>query len=663
MCIDLGTYVHDLNTNYALYTALVAALPPKTGKKDNISSSIFHPKNEADEETLLVGRMLQRDFERFGVHLKGSTRDRMAHLVAQTQTLGYSFAQNVVDPLKYGQLTLSGEEARAVTHLPSVLRRCFRPWQSPRSSMSGNDGKISGVAAQGASSTLLSLTTYSDSEVVRREAYKVYCTQPVDNLRVLEELVEARHEMATLMGSSSFAAYQLDEFSLAGTPAAVSTFLDTLSDGIRPAAHAEAEILAGIKRLHNISGGKRKKNGEEESFFSATTTLQPWDRDWALRLALQSGGNGGGVRHEDLLVLDNCITLDGCLTGFSAMLDTLMSVKLKEVAVGLSSRELWAPGVRKFIAEDSTDGSFLGVVYLDVFRRKNKFPGAAHFTLRCSRQLDDDNTDQKNGKKPLYQTPVVAVVANFTPDTFLTHRNVETLLHEFGHALNSLLSKTRYQHLSGTRGPQDVIEIPSHVFEHFAVDPTLLQLMVHHSKINNSFQKNKFSEKPRLSSSVLAAAVAVKKQFAAMTLQSTLSMCAVDQLLHGESPPVGAAAERQIAELMGKHIAPIGHAAGTHPHLRFNHLIGYGANYYCYLFAQCISAAVWDGDTTGEWPSGEVLRRRLLQPGGAKVASHFVDDLFKGRGSGGDDVLVHVVEGERQGWYPKPDSLLNYLEI
>jgi intermediate peptidase len=717
-----------------LYTALKAALPTAPSSSSTTASSTFsgtaksgHPTNAAShftEETLLVGRMLLRDFERYGVHLSGPAQDQMTHLVGTTQALGFAFTQNIIDPGRCGQLKLTGNEAiSAVERLPYELKRLFRPWQHHREDSHSNlTGSVHGLVMSGTSSSLASLITHSDDEVLRKEAYTVYCTSPRENLKILDQLVNARHEMAALMGFESYAAYQLDNFSLAATPHAVETFLEELATAVKPAAEKEAFKLTEIKRRNSKSGNLSLPTSSS----SSALHLEPWDRDWAINKATH-----GGLSEQLARYFEQHVTLDGCLAGVSLLLEKTLDIKIIEETrdsggengEGMLQGEIWAPGVRKLRVVDCTTEAFLGIVYLDLYKRENKFPGAAHFTLRCGKRTI-------NGVNGEYQTPVVALVANFrnggggSVDTssashysgknlHLNHREVETFFHEFGHALNSLLSRTEYQHLSGTRGPQDVIEIPSHVLERFSLDYETIKMLVHLSQHGSSTAsgaasgtssyrvENKQVEKT--AEMLAAAAIGSKQEFAALTLQSTLSLCAIDQLLHGKNPPEGTDAEREIAGIMQKYNSIYEHLGGgrssehhrLHPHIRFNHLIGYGSNYYCYLFAQCISSSLWEGNKTakiteneakaikgaGFWPDGQVLRRQLLEPGGAKPAHQYVTDLFHTPNSTSSsthterkntkndtstDMLVMVTSPEesgRQGWYPRFDSLLRHLGI
>lgn len=613
--------------------------------------------------------MLLRDFERYGVHLTGEKKDRMSALVATTQFLGFQYTQNIINPDQCGRIIVSGHAMHAVQSLPYHIRKSFQPVQGISQQKENNaatdsplysapsiqspatitgalsqstshriKGSIDALQALGTGSTLNALMWYSDNESLRKEAYVIYNTTPTDNRRILDELVEHRHEMASLMGFTSFSSYQLDQCSLAGDPSTVSAFLKTLSEAMAPALEGDAAQLASIKR----------KVENDMNVTPGTSPVRPWDRHWAVAKAMESNT----LLASSLAAISDYITLDGCIRGLSHLLEELMGVELREESP--PTGELWAPGVRKLAVHHTGEGP-LGVVYLDLYKRANKFPGAAHFTLRCGRKKKDSS----------YQTPVVALVANMAASSpsscswmGLSHSELETFLHEFGHALNSLLSRTYYQHLSGTRGPQDIIEIPSHVFERFACDPDALKIFARYSRSDHALA---LPEGPP--DELLDAVAASKRHFVALQLEHTLQLSMIDQLLHGESPPIGEEATACIAGLLEKH-SVLGYQPGTYPHLRFPHIVGYGANYYCYLFAQCFAAAIWNDAPSkcggNGWPGGALLRRKILEPGGAKQARHYIEDIFGERAS---DVLISSTSKSSSGCYPAVDSLMHHLRL
>lgn len=420
VCIELGSFVHELNTNYSLYSALLKAIqevedtavdPALMDERRTICShrrdgddekrnrsnfehasggsrhlhakrSLERVSSQVDRETLLVGRMLQRDFERFGVHLEGPQRDKMAALVAETQLLGFQFIQNAQDPSKCGRLEVLGDAARAVNTLPLGTQRIFRPLNTEISGSNGSIGygssygEVYGLVAPGTTSTLTTVICRAEDEALREAAWKLYNTYPRENAALMDKLTLSRLEMAQMMGFKSYSSYHLHGFSLAGIQDAVATFLEQLSSAIKPAARAEADRLQKL-----VSNATSEEEPHSISVEEGEPSLQPWNRQWASAIASQ---NGPVERSQEL---SRWLTLDGCIDGAALLIQRLMGVSLREETP--SSGELWAPGVRKFVAEHP-EGGVLGVVYLDLMARPNKFPGAAHFTLRCGRE-------QRNG--------------------------------------------------------------------------------------------------------------------------------------------------------------------------------------------------------------------------------------------------------------------------
>lgn len=368
VCIELGSYVHELNTNYALYTALTRAL----------ATNPWWENDPEMKETALVGSMLQRDFERFGVHLEGKQRDRMTSLVSETQLLGFQFMQNTQDPTKCGRLKLVGDLAKAVNTLPIGTRRAFRPLKDNKSRtfdpQSKDLGKFHGLEAPGIASTLTTIICRSDKEAFREAAWRLYNNEPRDNIEIVDKLMASRLEIAQMMGFKSYGDYQLSNFSLAGTQLAVNTFLDKMSAAVKNAADIDAAKLKEALRKEEI----KSLLGASTSSQNETSKLEPWNRHYAGMIA----GQGTSVEHSQ--AISQWLTLDSCIAGASALIRIVMGIILRES--NPLNGELWAPGVKKFIAEHSERG-VLGVVYLDLLARPNKFPGAAHFTLRCGRRL------------------------------------------------------------------------------------------------------------------------------------------------------------------------------------------------------------------------------------------------------------------------------------
>ncbi|CAI7866064.1 unnamed protein product, partial [Closterium sp. NIES-54] len=296
---------------------------------------------------------------------------------------------------------------------------------------------------------------------------------------------------------------------------------------------------------------------------------------------------------------------------------------------------------------------------------------------------------------------VVALVCNFAASSrsspcLLAHHDVETLFHEFGHALHSLLSRTAFQHLSGTRAALDFVEVPSNLLEYFVWDHRFLgQFAVHHA-----------TGEP-IPRSLVDSLRASKSMLAASDLQTQVVYSLMDQAYFGVNPPhptsslltpslssqaaaaamaAGAAAgggaggggsggsgrdtTAVMADLMGRYMG-VAHVPGTYWQSRFAHLTAYGAGYYTYIYAKCFAAQLWrrlfkEDPLNPE--AGEMLRSHLLRYGGAGDPRTLLEsllgpsafDLSHGSKVGTDAGIIG--EG-MSGVCPRTDELLEDMEV
>lgn len=195
-----------------------------------------------------------------------------------------------------------------------------------------------------------------------------------------------------------------------------------------------------------------------------------------------------------------------------------------------------------------------------------KFAGAAHYTLRCGRALPGGG----------FSAPSVALVASFggvragaggAPTGSLAPGDLAVLLHEAGHALHSLLSRTTHQHLSGTRGPLDAVEVPSHVAERWARSAASAALAT----------RGALSPLPAPSPTP------------ALDMLTQAVDGLVDLTLHGPRPAAAADAARSLVAALH----PLPPPDGLLGHARFGHLVGYGGSYHAYPYADAVAADAW----------------------------------------------------------------------
>jgi len=273
-------------------------------------------------------------------------------------------------------------------------------------------------------------------------------------------------------------------------------------------------------------------------------------------------------------------------------------------------------------------GELLGTVYLDLFQRPKKFGNAAHFTIQCGCPGSD-------GK---HQTPVVALTFSIISssrgsidekmNTLLSFSEVETLYHEWGHALHSLLSRTNFQHLSGTRGSTDFVEVPSELFEHFARSPDVLAGWAKHSDTGAAISRDLIEE-----------ALASRKTYAGFDAMTQILYGAVDQYFHGEEiknilhngpDAVYSELEKGVSDLQQRLV---GTDVVYIDLLSHGHITSYGGGYYSYLFAKMYSAQIWkqrfEADPLNR-TQGRYLRDQFLRFGSAKNPKSLLTEVARG---------------------------------
>lgn len=566
-------YLHRLNTNPILYNAIV-----KVEQSDALTT----------EEAKRAAHTHRVEFERGGVHLPDEKLERVQQLNLHITHLGREFVGNILRDPGHVDIFPASKVPKCIQQMITPI---FRSKDGMIKVLSKGDTSIKG-SEFGArviteAENLSSLLKWAKDREVRKQAYMEGYSVPKGNLGVIDDLIASRHNFAQLLGYQSFA-----EFNLAPTMAAssdvVKSFLLEFSEKIRGRADEELRMLE--KFGQKIEGTSFKGvNAWDEAYYTGLMKAQS--------LGLNSR------------VVASYFPLNQCVEGLKLITLSLFGAILKQVP--LARGESWHPGVQKFTLHHSVEGD-LGHLYLDLYSRKGKFPGSAHFALRGGRRLAEDN----------YQLPVVALVCNFSSPPLsscpvLNHWEVETLFHEFGHALHSLLTRTDYQHFSGTRTVLDFVEIPSNLFEYYAWDYRVL----------SGFAKH-YATGEAIPFKLVESMKKAKNMFAATELQRQVLYAMIDQSFFGEQPLAAEDTTAVIAFLKHTHTS-WKHVEGTHWHTRFNHLVTYGAGYYSYLYARCFAATIWNMVCEADPLSpdaGGVLRTRLLQYGGGKDPSFIIKD-------------------------------------
>jgi thimet oligopeptidase len=439
----------------------------------------------------------------------------------------------------------------------------------------------------------------AESGAARRELMvKNYLKGGDDNVRILEEAIAVRDELARTLGYDSWAAYVL-ELRMAKNPEAVTGFLAELREKIEPKRRADVEAMRAAKREHT---------GD------ASAEVQLWDWRFYHNYLLKH-------RYAvDDFAVARYFPLDAVLHGLFDTMQTLLGVRFQPV----EPANAWHPDVRLFSVTDAADGRHIGHFYMDLFPRPNKYGHAAAFTLAGGRRLPDGT----------YQAPVSAIVANFTKPTptqpsLLRHSEVVTLFHEFGHILHQVLTAAERLRFSGTRTERDFVEAPSQMLEHWVWRPEVLA----------GFSRHVDTGEP-LPADLLASMIAAKNLNSGVFATRQLYFAELDMAYH-------APGARKDTTAIARRLHPIsGFDApeGTHWQSGFGHLFGYDAGYYGYKWSEVFADDMFTRfEAAGPLNQdlGLEYRRKVLERGGAVDGDVLVRD-FLGREPSFDAFLKNL---------------------
>ncbi|CAN6628955.1 mitochondrial intermediate peptidase [Trichomonascus vanleenenianus] len=559
-------YMNVLNTSVEMYSKLDQVL------NDKAVSSHF------SEEELAVGRILLNDFKRSGVTLDPTTRQKFIEISNAVSILGQQFLTEARPTRDY--ISVYSKDAKGLD--PQLARQLtrFGRVRIPTS------GPVSGIA----------MRTIA-SEKVRRDLWLAQRSASETQESHLKGLLQQRAVLAKMMGYSSFAEYELAD-KMAKSPHNVNRFLKGLSSRSYPLAQQELAKLSEMKA--------NDANAE-------TAVLNSWDRDYYSARYLQMRRS----RTYALDTLSSYFSLGTVMQGLSRLFSNIYGVKFvpRETRYG----EVWHQDVRRLDVISETEGR-VGVMYCDLFEREGKSPNPAHFTVQCSREVfpDESSTSYEesllelNGKK--YQRPIIALVCDFTTGPngkcLLSFNEVETLFHEMGHAIHSMLGRTSLHNVSGTRCATDFVELPSVLMERFASSPAVLSLYARHHETGEP-----------LPLPLLESYLNVQDAFKHCETYNQIKLSLLDQTMHSSaslSPHF--IPHEAYYEMESKHgLFPASRESQWHTY--FGHLFGYGSTYYCYLFDRAIADRIWAQVFASDPVSrdaGEKFKSQVLAWGGSR---------------------------------------------
>ena len=405
------------------------------------------PRPLTPEEQMLLEKAYD-GFIRAGAALDDAGQTRLREINNQMSLLTLQFSQNRLKATNAYQLHITDEAD--LSGLPDSAREAA----ALAAKEQGKEGWLFTLQAPSYGPFI----TYADNRELRRQMYmakNTICVQgtPFDNETLVAQIVNLRQERAKLLGYKTYADYVLKE-RMAETADNVYHLLDQLLEAYMPTAHKEVQEIEEM--AHRLEG---------EDF-----VLQPWDFSYY-------GHKLKKERYDiDAEMLRPYLQLARVKEGVFGLATRLYGITFREN----KDIPVYHPDVQAYEILDQ-DGSFLAVLYTDFYPRKGKQAGAwmTSFKEQWIGPSDEDPKRMENSR------PHVSLVMNFTKPTetkpaLLTLGEVETFLHEFGHALHGIFANTRFASLSGTSVYWDFVELPSQLMENFAVEPDFLNTFAAH---------------------------------------------------------------------------------------------------------------------------------------------------------------------------------------
>ena len=398
-----------------------------------------------------------------------------------------------------------------------------------------------------------------------------------ENLSLLDEILTLRKKAARIIGYPSHAAYVL-ETRMAKDPATVKAFVDRLKARLRPLAEDE---LVTLKALKVVFEGK-----------DADPVFRAWDwRFYDNQLKR--------VRYSvDEQKIREYFPADLVTEQMLEVYQKLLGLKFKRV----ENAVLWHPDVKLFSISDTASGASgepFAHFYMDMFPREGKYKHAAAFDLIKGRLLADGT----------YRKPVSAIVGNFNKPTaerpsLLTHDDVETYFHEFGHIMHQTLTRARFARFSGSEVARDFVEGPSQMLENWVWDPAVL------SSLSGHYQ----DRSKKLPKEMLDKMIAARNVDSGLFNLRQLNFASIDQLYHTAPPSDTTAAYAKVM----KEVFLIPMSEGAHPQASFGHLMGYDSGYYGYMWSKVYAQDMFSRfETEGVMSPavGAEYRQKILEPG------------------------------------------------
>ena len=588
---QIAEQVSPLLTEYTMYVSLNADLFQRV-------KAVYEKRNELglaqDQMKLLEDNY--KSFVRGGANLSDEDKELYSKWSEELSLITLQFSKNVLAATNAYVLNITDEAELA--GLPEFVRTMAAETAAEK----GLEGWAFTLDAPSYSPFL----KYSENRELRRQIWTAYNTRAIggefDNTEIVKKIVDLRIKIANILGYETYADYALEE-RMAKNKATVNEFIKNL---LEPSMEFAKKDVADVYAY-------AKKNGFEDS------CLQSWDFSYWSEKYQQAEYSLSAEELKPYFQLESCID---AVLGLATRLYGITFRELDDVPV-------YHEDVKVYEVNDA-DGRHLALFYADFFPRASKRGGAWMTEFRG--QSIRDGVEYR---------PFISTVMNFTKPTadapaLITHDELTTFLHEFGHALHGIFAEGRYGSLTGTNVSRDFVELPSQIMENWAFEPEYL----------NSFAKHYQTGEP-IPAELIEKVVAAKNYLAGYAQVRQLHFGYLDMAWHSLTElPAATAVEFEQNTLAPYAVMPA--VEGSAFSTSFSHIFsgGYSAGYYSYKWAEVLEA-----DAFSLFKEKGIFN--------TEVSGSFRENILS-KGSAEDEAVIYR---NFRGHDPEPQALMEKLGL
>lgn len=534
-----------------------------------------------------------KDFKLSGVALEAEKKTEFAKIAARLSQLSSDFSNHVLDATQDYVLALTEQQLQG---LPASSQALLKQYGQQK----GFDQAVATLDIP----AYLAIMTYADDRELRETLYRAYTTRAsefgkaeFDNSQVMQEILELRQQQAKLLGFHSYAELSLARKMAPSVEKVREFLLDLASKAKQPAT----EELAELTRF-----------AQEDD----VDHLQPWDTAYYAEKLKQQNYN---LSQE---ALKPYFPIEKVVSGLFAIAEKLYGIQIIE-----KKSDVWHNDAKYYEVEEHSQ--VIGGFYFDLYARDNKRGGAWMSGFRS--KVKDQTIDQK---------PVAFMVCNFAPPVAtapaqLTHDEITTLFHEFGHGLHHILTEADHINVAGTHAVAwDAVELPSQFMEFWAWEEQGLDLISAHIESGLPLAKD-----------LLNALFAARYFQTGMQTLRQLEFALFDLNIHDTIPAANVVTIQQILDELRQQISVIPTPSYNRFQHSFSHIFagGYAAGYYSYKWAEVLASDAFDRfeqEGVFNTETGKAFRQSILAVGG-QIDALDAFKQFRGREPQIDALLRH----------------------